>query len=513
MAHDRKHEGGLVITAGDVDFGAAPFSLIDKVKIGTARPGYQWVGRKRGATLLGEPEIPNIEIEIPIRIRGADVDEILEAGGSLAMLAGEAESEAHRGGIEGEIQLEGATYASTIEIYAVILPDLEVTRGVILHRRLDTVVTLVCAPWHLAPSRIVAEGRKPAGVVGWDVPIEDVDGDMPGPAEIELENLSTVGVQYIEMGLQHRTADTAASMLLRPSTFDYSSPPLNGSYTAGTDEVHRLTPSGTVSGGSATWQWEGYSVVIPYNSGVAAAQALVDAAGLAGKVTVGGSALNAGFMSFTFVGEFAKTNVSASSVINALTGAGASVAATTHTAGVAGYVALAQLERRRSMFFRTAAQTDRGSYRLRALVLTNANAGDCHLAATVSVGDPRNGQTNDAVSIPVSGNPVWVDLGPANVDAVRGAGPHKWHIGISAWTIAETDRYCRVLAIKKIATENGLACAKVSQSVVFRAFLVEYRWVLKRERLHRNGRTRQRDCSHRAVRQRNSDQPRPRNRS
>jgi hypothetical protein len=119
--------------------------------------------------------------------------------------------------------------------------------------------------------------------------------------------------------------------------------------TAGANEVHTITPSGTVSGGS--WdltilpgtQYEETFTDIAFDDTAAEVQTAVDERYLddhglpAGTIDVGGAALSSGAMTLTYDADLGGQNWPQATVdVTGLTGAGATAAVTTTTAGVAG---------------------------------------------------------------------------------------------------------------------------------------------------------------------------------
>ncbi len=126
---------------------------------------------------------------------------------------------------------------------------------------------------------------------------------------------------------------------------------MSGTQGDGVNEVQRATPGGTVSGG--TWDLTIGDIVltgIPFDVTYSALQTLIDerirrmlgaSAFKLGDIVVAGGPANSAFLSFTFQGTHAATNVASITIDDTdLTGAGAEIVASTATPGSVGTVLL-----------------------------------------------------------------------------------------------------------------------------------------------------------------------------
>lgn len=425
-------------------------------KIGAGADEVQWVERKIGAVPLADPKKSNVELEIPLIYIAEDDDEILSAVGELAEKSTAIAASAPTGGTEITWQKIGATYPSTLDCLWLDVGELEIKAEDQKMKVGRLTVKITCAPYIFGPEYLAASGVKPAGIPAADITVEDAKGDRPGPARLEITNRATIAQQFVIAGLQWQDAVGGNEMLLPASTFDVSSSPLNGTYTTGTNEVQRLTKTGTISGGTwpLSWGQHVFSTGFAHNAAIATVQAAIDAVIGAGNITVGGTSLDSGNMTFTFTGEFAARDVAAMTFSTASLTGGGSVALSTTTAGVEGYVATAAYSDY-SAFARTEDQTDTGSFQIWARVRDYGSVANAvRVRATVAVGDPAAGLTNQSVAIPVTGAPVWVNLGPAHITQ-RSSGTHQWSITIEAATIGTAGTALRVYDLLKVPTELG----------------------------------------------------------
>lgn len=123
-----------------------------------------------------------------------------------------------------------------------------------------------------------------------------------------------------------------------PVTFPLLS--LGAAPTQAVNEVQRLTPSGTVSGGTFTISYGGQTTTaIVFNATAAVIQAALEALSTigAGNVLCAGGPVNSAFVSITFQGALGGLNVSQVTVDGTnLTGSTPAITPTTTTAGVRG---------------------------------------------------------------------------------------------------------------------------------------------------------------------------------
>ncbi len=428
----------------------------------TPVPEREWTERKFGQVQTPNPRRNNFELEIPLQIRGTE-DEIEEEFGKIQVKCNKAEAFAHRGGVDLTAQASDATYATTLQVIAG-----EITQHSLDFNELQGVAVctlkLYCLPWLLGPWRDVATGRKPAGAHAWEVQMASLTGHVPGQARITLTNEGSTGQQGVWLGLDSSLDSASNKLVLEPSTFDYSTAPLNGSYTAATSEVQTATKSGTISGGTFTLTWEGVTTsALAYNASTATVQAAVDAAFGSSLWTVSGSALSSGNLVFTATGKLVGSDLSLIVLNSSLTGGG-SAPITQTTQGVSGYVSNTSLQSSWSAFMRTGDQTDEGPFDLWALVVTSADANMCRLRATISVGDTASGITNNSTLVPASAAAIWVNLGPVNARKRQSVGTYRWNATISAKTLGTAGTYCRILKLKKRPSRGGVGLVKTPQS-------------------------------------------------
>lgn len=442
----------LIDPEAGFEFGAGPLEV-------------KWIERHIGAVPMRNPRQAAMETEIPLICVGEDDDEIMAKIGELGQKREAIQHAAHTGGTEITWQKLGATYESTLDCFAIEIGPVSITVEDQRMRVGRFKLKITCGPFVLGPEYTAASGTKPAGIPVADIVIPDVKGDVPGPCKITVTNQGTTAQQFAMLGLQWRDYVAGNNALLPASTFDVSTSPLNGTYTAGTNEVQTLTKTGTISGGTWPLSWEGYtfSSGFAHNAAVATVQAAIDAQVGAGNITVGGNPLSTGNMTFTFVGDFAARNVAALTFSTASLTGGGSVAHSTSTPGVEGYVST-PVYSDWSAFTRTAAQTDTGDYDLWARVYdAGSTANQVLLRAKIAVGDTALGTNNVSVSIPDCGKAIWVNLGPVHANP-NGAGSHRWTATVEAKTIGTEGTSLRVLDIAKRPTNMGQALVRSPSS-------------------------------------------------
>jgi hypothetical protein len=438
----------LIDPEAGFEFGAGPLEV-------------KWIERHIGAVPMRNPRQAAMETEIPLICVGEDDDEIMAKIGELGQKREAIQHAAHTGGTEITWQKLGATYESTLDCFAIDIGPVSITVEDQRMRVGRFKLKLTCGPFVLGPEYTAASGTKPAGIPVADIVIPDVKGDVPGPCKITVTNQGTTAQQHARLGLQWRDYVAGNDALLPASTFDVSTSPLNGTYTAGTNEVQTLTKTGTISGGTWPLSWEGYtfSAGFAHNAAVATVQAAIDAQVGSGNITVGGNPLSTGNMTFTFVGDFAARNVAALTFSTASLTGGGSVAHSTSTPGVEGYVSTSVYSEW-SAFTRTASQTDEGNYDLWARVYDDGvTANKVLVRAKIAVGDVSVGTTNRSVAVPACDVAIWVNLGPVHANPV-GSGSHRWTATIEAKTIGTVGTGLRVLDIEKRPTEMGQALVK-----------------------------------------------------
>jgi hypothetical protein len=119
--------------------------------------------------------------------------------------------------------------------------------------------------------------------------------------------------------------------------------PTSGVPSAGTSEIQTITTSGTISGGTFTLSFEGFTTAaITWSSTNATLVANIDAAlealpniGTGGVTTaVGTATAGVGTFTVTFAGNLAAKAVGLMTATSSLTGSGAAVAVTETTPGV-----------------------------------------------------------------------------------------------------------------------------------------------------------------------------------
>jgi hypothetical protein len=443
-----------------IDAGTSRIGVASEFEWPTPTAVREWTAKRFGEVQIPNPKIAKFEIEIPLQLRGTE-NQILADAGSIAAKLQEAEAEAHIGGIDLTAQTKDATYATTLKVLAGDLTKVQMDFNR-LHGVGSVTLKLFCQPWLLGPWATVATGRKPAGVPAKEVQISGLSGDIPGPARITLTNQGATAQQFAMLGLDGRGYASGNKLVLLPSTFDYTTAPLNGTYTAPINEVQTATKSGTISGGTFTLTWEGATTsALAYNASTATVQAALE--GLStigtGNITVGGSALSSGNMTFTFTGDLAGTDVSLIVLNSSLTGGG-SAPITQTTQGVSGYVANTSLQSSWSDFMRTGNQTDTGSFQLWALVYTDANQNEARVRASISIGDTGTATINRSASVPAAGAPVWVNLGPVHAKKRISSGSYRWNATIGAMTVGSVGTDVRVLRLVKLPVSAGVATAR-----------------------------------------------------
>ncbi|MBI4898741.1 MAG: hypothetical protein HY827_10305 [Actinobacteria bacterium] len=425
---------------------------------------FTWAERRIGGLPVGSPQRPNMETEIPMIYVGSDEDAVLEAVGGLRQTCEKIRAQSGLGGTEIGWQKLGATYQSTLICYSAEIGKVKIG---VDDKRMTVArfaLKITCAPYVLGPEYTAASGTKPAGMPAADITIPDVKGDLPGPARIVVTNQGTVAQQLALMGLQWRQAVAGNSLLLRASTFDVSTSPLHGTYTAGTNEVQQV---GVIPPTGGTWalSWEGhvFSAAFAHNASVATVQAAIDAQVGAGNITVSGYPISTSYMNFTFTGDFASRNV-AQMVFDgtSLVGSGGTGIQTTYP-GVEDYVS-AVVFSDWSSFTRIAAQTDTGSYDLWARVYdAGSTANKVLVRAVISIGDTAIGNDNRSVLVPTTGADIWVNLGPVHATP-QGVGTHKWTATIQAKTLGTEGTTLRVLDLVKVPSEHGRVVVKTPSS-------------------------------------------------
>ena len=210
-------------------------------EIGAGATDVQWVERRIGAIPLPDPRRKPIETQLPMLCHGRDSDEVLQAIGDLRLKIDKIEASAGLGGTEIGWEKIGATRASTLICFAVDISPVTITPD---DERMYVgrfTLTITCGPYILGDWEVVASGKNPGGVAASDITVGDRRGDLPGPARWKITNRSTFPVRFSLLGGQWRDAVSGNEMLLPASTLDVSTPPLNGTYTAGTNQVQTLT--------------------------------------------------------------------------------------------------------------------------------------------------------------------------------------------------------------------------------------------------------------------------------
>lgn len=438
----------LIDPEAGFEFGAGPLEV-------------KWIEKQIGAVPMRNPRQAAMETEIPMICLGDDDDDIMAKMGELGQKREAIQHAAHTGGTEITWQKLGATYESTLDCFAIDIGPVSIT---VEDQRLRVgrfKLKITCGPFVLGPEYTAASGTKPAGIPVADIVIPDVKGDVPGPCKITVTNQGTTAQQFAMLGLQWRDYVAGNDCLLPASTFDVSTSPLNGTYTAGTNEVQTLTKSGTLSGGTYTLTFEGQTTSALVNTANAATvQAALEALSTvgAGDWVVTGGPISAANLVFTAGADLAARNLSAISITSSLTGGGTATFSTT-TPGVEGYVSTSVYSEW-SAFTRTAAQTDEGNYDVWARVYDAGTvANQVLVRAKIAVGDTASGTTNRSVSVPACGAAVWVNLGPAHATP-NGAGTHRWTVTVEAKTIGTEGTSFRVLDIEKRPTGMGSVLVK-----------------------------------------------------
>lgn len=427
-------------------------------EIGSSPADLQWVPCRYGALPLPDPSYKPLETELPMICLGDGDDQILEAIGELRQKAEKIQAQAGLGGTEITWQMLGTSYESTLTCYAASIGPVKIVADDKWMRVGRFTLTLTCAPFILGPEYTLASGTKAAGLPSADITIADAKGDMPGPMRAVITNRGTVAQQFTLLGSQWRDAVTGNDMLLRASTLDYSTAPLNGSYTAGTNEVQTLTKSGTISGGAIDVSFEGDTYNLSASTNAATLQAALeafDAIG-AGNVAVTGGPLNTASFTITFQNDLGARNLAAIAVANSTLTGGGSVSVTQTTAGVEGYVST-NVYSDYSAFVRSADQTDTGSYQLWARVQDQGSVANAvKIRASWSVGDTASSRTNNAVTIPAVAAPIWVYLGDAHITPPE-SGTHRWNFTIEAKTLGTAGTSLRVIDLQKVPVGMGRA--------------------------------------------------------
>lgn len=459
--------GGISLNGaegGTSKFSIDPESGFD---IGAPPPKWQWIDRRIGAIPVPNPSLPPMTIEIPLICVGTSANNILAEIGALRKVCDAVAGTVSQGGTEVSWQMIGATDASALICYAAEVGPVKIDRDDIHTRVGRFTLTLTCDPYILGPWATVKSGRKPAGLSAFEVQVASLNGDVPGPARITLTNQGSTAQQFAMLGLDCVDSSTASAnkLVLLPSTFDYTTAPLNGTYTAGTNEVQTATKSGTISGGTFTLTYEGQTTSsLAYNASTATVQTALEALSTigTGNITVGGTTLDAGNMTFTFTGTFANCDVSLIVLNSSLTGGG-SAPITQTTQGVPGYVANTSLQSSFSDFMRTGDQTDTGSFQLWALVYTDADQNNARIRASISIGDTGSAVINRSATIPAKDAQVWVNLGPVHAKKRISSGSYRWNATIGAMTVGTAGTDVRVLRLAKLPVDLGVAVVKSPQ--------------------------------------------------
>lgn len=432
----------------------------------TAQPKREWVEKRIGDVPVPNPSIPHFEIEIPLQLRGTE-DEINTEAGAITAICRRAETLAHMGGVDLTAKFSDQSNASTLHVLAGELSKVQVDRNH-LGGVASATLKLYCEPWLLGPWATVKSGRAVQGVGATEVQIGSLSGDIPGPARITLTNKGSNAQQFAMLGLDGTGYAASNKLVLTADTFDYSTAPLNGTYTAGTNEVQTATKSGTISGGTFTLTYEGQTTSsLAYNASTATVKAALEALSTigSGNIDVGGTTLNLGNMTFTFKGTLAASDVSLIVLNSSLTGGG-SAPITQTTQGASGYVANTWLQGSWSDFMRTAAQTDTGSFQLWALVYTDAEVSQARVRASISIGDTARATINKGAAVVGTGNPVWVNLGPVHAKNRISSGSYQWTATIGGMTVGTVGSDLRILKLVKVPIENGVAVARAPGSSV-----------------------------------------------
>lgn len=425
-------------------------------------PAYQFDEGSGRPVLLPDAQKKVAELAIPIRIYGGGEDEILEQYGRLGRLQERIARAADTGGMTATLDLPLATFDAELDVLALAISDIAIDRKHLKSKRADCTVTIWYTPMVLGPWETAGSGTLYAGMPAFDPGLQWIGGvvtsdesqDVLGPARITFTNEGSTDLKFFAAALSSFT-DSSARHWQPASALDYSTAPLDGAYTAGTNEVQRLTKSGTISGGTWPLQWENFNFgTFAHNASVATVQAAITAQLGAANIVVSGSPLSSGNMTFTFGSTFAGRNV-APLVFDgsALTGGG-TVTHSTITSGAEAYVSTT-LSSDFKPFARTPDATDDGSFELWALVQDEGSAADAvHVRARWFVGDPTVAKTNIPVTVPAQNAPIWVYLGDAHITPLDN-GTHGWGWEVEAKTVGTLATELRVLDTLKMPIRNG----------------------------------------------------------
>lgn len=430
-------------------------------EIGASPADLQWVPRRIGAVPNPNPSMPPLETTLPMICVAEEADDLLAAMGEMRFKVDEINASGGSGGTEIAWQMIGATDESALICYGARIGPVKITAEDRFGHVGRFELTITCAPYILGAEYLAAEGIKPTGIPAADVTIADCRGDMPGPARVVITNGGSEPQSFLTAGLQWRDAIAGNEMLLRASTFDTSGPLMNGTYVSGTNEVQTLTKSGTISGGTWPLSLDGivFDDEFAHDASVSAVQAAIDAQIGSGKITVGGSPLSTGNMTFTFAGEFGARDMGDLTFSSSALTGGGSVTHSTSTPGASGYVAGGAYSDY-SALMSTGNQTDIGSYTIWALVRDEgSDPGASRIRGRVTAGDASVSVANRAVSIPVNDKAIWVNLGPSHV-ARAASGPHQWSVVVEVATTGTEGAEVRILDLLKVPSEHGRIVVK-----------------------------------------------------
>lgn len=401
------------------------YEIRDEFEINESDRQFQWAAGPRGSALVSEPDLPNVEITLPMRIYGVDADDVAEAYGVLREKLDKVIAAAGLGGTDLTWTPKGATWDTTLKCYAGAMSARKYD-----HQHKDTstadfTLTLIVGPYFMGPEYSLATGSKATGLPAMEVLIADAKGDAPGPARVLLDEASTIQ-RWAMLGMEHRNyrASTALTIKASSLTLGYS-----GTLTAAANEVQLCTRAGTISGGTFTLTYDGKTTTaLAHTANAATIQAALEVlpnVGTGDWVVTGGPVSTTN-VTFTAGAALAGRNLSQISITSDLTGGG-TVTVSTTTPGTAGYVR-STLFTEWTTLAELTGQLHVGNYRVVAVVRDNATAADMRKACIRfqwGVGDLSNCQTGASVTPQGIGDVTLVSLGTVIIPEVK-TGTQNW---------------------------------------------------------------------------------------
>jgi hypothetical protein len=362
------------------------------------------------------------------------------------------------GGLAAYWLPRGASYRTKIYVRAIDRVKTSYDYSHSNNQTASVEVKLTCHPYGQGPEYLVGTATKAIGLSALEMTITGAKGDIPGPCRVVI----TAGPQnqnFAYYGIQARDYSAGNSLTLAATSMGVSG--YSGTLTAAANGVQQLTKTGTISGGTWSLGFAGYtfSASFAHNASTATVQSAIDTAlGTANLFVVSGNPLSTGNMVFTasggsLAGQYIPPLTFSGS---SLTGGG-SVALSTTTAGNPAYVGAALYDSWTAICD-TGNLTHTGDYRVFARVYDASSTSDLYamnLRIRWGNGDLTALQTNDAQVPQAVGDYTRIDLGQIHLPTAP-TGTQRWNGIIEGKTSGTAASVGRVVRFEFVPMERGV---------------------------------------------------------